>query len=502
MADVTIGLLNLLPGVPAVGTLAPGTTTGTDGLSFTALLSTQITQLGTAAAPTGDDLLDLETTTEDTAETAITNPLALLLGGVLLPTPLPPVQPTPTETTTATATTGALPSVTAQLPEVAVAPTRVDASRVESLRFEGTANPIAPATPNAVEASTDTPDVQPAPTPTATRTASQPVAPTPPQNTTPTTIEPTQVPPVSRVVVAQTPVVNDRTQSLPPPPVELRPVPVQPPVTEPEPIVGLPPVVAGQQPAIQQQRPTVVPQTVPTKPDAPFADVVKQAVATPTRPAPVAIPQAASPDVVPNLTAGSVIGSVRPTVAAFEQEWKPAVTADGTQAVDSTRVQPHTVPVHTNPTISPDRAVADTRPSLTPASQIGDTWITHAEVQSRGGDHEFRLRLDPPELGEVRVRVHSSADGVRAELTVASDAVRAMIESQIPELRQRLQDGGVSVSQFDVTTNTPGGDSSARNPYRETAPQDVRVESAMPAAKPGRTRDPTAAVGGLLDVTA
>jgi flagellar hook-length control protein FliK len=561
MADTSVALLNLLPGVPAAGTLSPGAIAGTDGLSFTALLSTEISQLGTATTTAGGDPLDLETTdatTDDTAQTAVTNPLALLLAGsVLLPTPLTPVQTTPDgTTTTATAVLGG----TTQLPETAAGvpnSTGGDASRVESLRFSGPANPLSPATPTAVNTTAVvTPNLPATPVPNTTPIPTQP-APPPPPNTTPAAIEPTQVPPAARVVVPQTPVVSDRTQALPSQPVELRPVPVQPPVTEPERVTGLPPVVAGQQPAVTRQRTTVTPQAVPTPTDATFPDAVKQAavtassqapavvppaagpgrpvptpgverpavavanrpvqeatqLATPTQPTPTrgpVQPQGVNPEAVPATTDGSVTGFrlpsekvVRATTAAFEPELKPALVTDGTQPVDSARVLSHTTPVASSASATPDQAVADGRSVATPAHQISDNWITHADVRSQGGEHEFHMRLDPPELGEVRVRVHSSGDGVRAELTVANDAVRAMIESQIPELRQRLQDGGVSVTQFDVTTNTAGGDSSARNPYRESQPGDFQpAAAATPAAKLGRTRDPTTAVGGLLDVTA
>lgn len=474
MADTSVAPLNLLPGVPARGSLTPGAPVTADGLTFTTLLSTEIAQLGTAAAPTGDEVPDLDSSTEESDQAATANPLALLLSGVLQPLPV---------TVTAVPDSGG-----------------GDASRVETLRFAGPVN-----RPSAVASDVTLPQGIPAPVPTSGQTLPQPTpsaSPTPPLNTSLTATLASQVPPAARVVVPQTPVVIDRTQASPPPPVELRPVPVQPPVGEPEPVTGPSPVTAEQPPATTQQRTSVTPQPPPA--GATYPDAVKQAAVATNQPAKNGIAQPAGgsqprvdADVGPARIGGGVTSDrVQPSSTAFEPDWKSL--ADDPAAPEAVRIQPPTSP----PAPPPDRTAADARPVATPAAQISDTWITHADVRAKDGGHEFHLRLDPPELGEVRVRVHSSADGVRAELTVASDAVRAMIESQIPDLRQRLQDGGVTVSQFDVTTNTPGGDSSARNPYREPPPREARPDPAAVPASPARTRDPTAPVGGLLDVTA
>lgn len=455
MANTPVASANSLHGVPAAGSLSPGTTTAADGLSFTSLLSTQIAKLGTVAQ-TGDESLNQESSTDASAQTATANPLAALLGGVLLPPPLTPLVPDGGAGNT---------------------------SRVESLRFAG---PIT--LPSAVTQDVVPPQGSPATTSNISQTGQQPAA-LASQITTIAGVLSSQTP-TTRGVVPQTPIINDRTLMPPNPPVELRPVPVQPPVAGPEPVAGLSPVVAGQQSAVTQRTSTGVPQPGPGPNDAPFSDTVKlTATADSLTQVMVAEPAGTHP---PQRTVAGV--------GEFETERKSLAVSDGSPAVDTGRVQLLAPPTTS---ATPGQAGTDTPTVSPPVHQIGDTWITHADLRSKGGEHEFHLRLDPPELGEVRVHVHSSADGLRAELTVSNDAVRAMIESQIPELRQRLQDGGVSVTQFNVTTNTAGGDSSARNSHRDTAPQDSRVDAgAVSAVKLGRTRDPTSSVGGLLDVTA
>lgn len=129
--------------------------------------------------------------------------------------------------------------------------------------------------------------------------------------------------------------------------------------------------------------------------------------------------------------------------------------------------------------------------------QLADAVVARAEVTTRDGTTEFQLRLDPPELGRVEVKLVSAGDDLRASVVVADDAVRRLIESQLPELRQRLEAAGVLVQQFDVATDPNGGN---RRPDRDDPPAFV----APAAREPERAaRRPRAAVpaAGALDVT-
>ena len=109
------------------------------------------------------------------------------------------------------------------------------------------------------------------------------------------------------------------------------------------------------------------------------------------------------------------------------------------------------------------------------------------------------MRLDPPELGEVKVKLIATGDRIQAEVLVGDDAVKRMIESQLADLRQRLESNGVQVSRFDVTTDAGGGEGRQSQSWNDTAAG--LFLTARAAAEPPRAR-PTAAVAGVLDVTA
>jgi flagellar hook-length control protein FliK len=128
--------------------------------------------------------------------------------------------------------------------------------------------------------------------------------------------------------------------------------------------------------------------------------------------------------------------------------------------------------------------------------------VSHAQVIQKSGGVEFQMRLDPPDLGRVQVQIVSRGDEVHGQVLVASEAVRQVMESQLPELRQRLEAAGVNVQQFTVATDPSGGGS--RNPYRDAPASDT-------AAAAGTTTAPSTAVrsnaragpaAGSLDVMA
>ncbi|WP_144641549.1 flagellar hook-length control protein FliK [Bordetella genomosp. 13] len=66
------------------------------------------------------------------------------------------------------------------------------------------------------------------------------------------------------------------------------------------------------------------------------------------------------------------------------------------------------------------------------------------------GQHTAELRLDPPDLGPLRVTL-SLSDGVATASFVSAHAsVRQALESALPQLQQALAEAGISLGQADV----------------------------------------------------
>ncbi len=73
-----------------------------------------------------------------------------------------------------------------------------------------------------------------------------------------------------------------------------------------------------------------------------------------------------------------------------------------------------------------------------------------------GGDAVLRVRLEPPELGTVDVRLRVSDGSVVIVLTLAGEAAQSLVAAQLPALRSRLEAAGIKVGRLDVESGQAG----------------------------------------------
>jgi len=66
----------------------------------------------------------------------------------------------------------------------------------------------------------------------------------------------------------------------------------------------------------------------------------------------------------------------------------------------------------------------------------------------------FELRLDPPELGRVVIRLQKSKGKVTARLLVTNEAARVTVERELPALQQSLEEAGVNLDEFDLSQHS------------------------------------------------
>lgn len=330
-----------------------------------------------------------------------------------------------------------------------------------------------------------------------------------------------------------------QTAPQPPGATPVPPAPPQPPAapptapatTSPPPAVAeLPaaPVADGTTPAVTGRGPTpAVPAQAPVVTGLYPPPVVPPVLADDATPAPVAAADAvpALPDVAvgdrpaaatePFVAADAprlagIVGAVTPpgefaaalvAVPSSEPAVKPASPDDiSTEPAADGPTPPIAPPAgpFTDTVIAPPPPVA--RPAAPPAvEQVADGILDHARLLGRPGETEFRLRLDPADLGRVQVQLIADANGVRGRLTVADDAVRQMIESRLPELRDRLEAAGLSVQRFEVATDAGRGGGGAT--YHEWAgPPAEPLPPPAGTAYPTRHTRPTPGAAGV-DVT-
>jgi len=66
-----------------------------------------------------------------------------------------------------------------------------------------------------------------------------------------------------------------------------------------------------------------------------------------------------------------------------------------------------------------------------------------------------QLQLHPPELGRVRVDVRMEGDQIQMDVRTETDAARELLTRRAAELRTALEQHGIFVDRFDVTTAVP-----------------------------------------------
>lgn len=111
----------------------------------------------------------------------------------------------------------------------------------------------------------------------------------------------------------------------------------------------------------------------------------------------------------------------------------------------------------------------------------------------RDGTAEMRLQLQPPELGEIRLRVRTTEGAVQGQMVVQHPQVKALLETHFDRLRTALAEQGLELAGFDVSVNRdprfawrdnrPSGASRGRAPLPPDSPLASPV---LAAAIPGR----------------
>ncbi len=98
--------------------------------------------------------------------------------------------------------------------------------------------------------------------------------------------------------------------------------------------------------------------------------------------------------------------------------------------------------------------------SPTPESQSTDMTeniAQRAKLFLRGGKSEVRLQLNPPELGNLKMKFTVVDDVLEAKISVEKSMVKDVIEKDIPRIRELLSNADIDVGKFDVSLQDKDG---------------------------------------------
>jgi flagellar hook-length control protein FliK len=133
--------------------------------------------------------------------------------------------------------------------------------------------------------------------------------------------------------------------------------------------------------------------------------------------------------------------------------------------------------------VSSQSEPATTEPSVVQqVSQAVETWRDSLQEQ---GSARFAAWLSPPDLGHVWVELTRSGEGITARLKASDDSVQSLLESQEPELRQALNDSGISVAELDLS-GRPAGDFASDQHHQQPDQHEDAGTSALGFAGPVR----------------
>jgi chemotaxis protein MotD len=101
--------------------------------------------------------------------------------------------------------------------------------------------------------------------------------------------------------------------------------------------------------------------------------------------------------------------------------------------------------------------VADVRAAADPLRSVGEQILDSVRASATPGDRQIVIRLQPPELGTVSVRLREQGDHLEGTIEVGKSDVRREIEQALPDVVRGLQDAGVPIRRFDVTSSNSAG---------------------------------------------
>lgn len=100
-----------------------------------------------------------------------------------------------------------------------------------------------------------------------------------------------------------------------------------------------------------------------------------------------------------------------------------------------------------------------TAPPIEPR-QVIDQIVRAAKIEISDKHHEMVIRLDPPELGVIHIRVSSvSGSPLSVHLETSTPWTRDLLDSRLQELRNSFQDSGINVGQCGVSLQSETGQS-------------------------------------------
>lgn len=168
-------------------------------------------------------------------------------------------------------------------------------------------------------------------------------------------------------------------------------------------------------------------------------------------------------------------------------------TPETVQATQDTPVQNiASVTDMSSKTIHEARPVAPQE--LSAARDIGKPIVNQIiekfSLRGNGQQNEINIRLDPPDLGTVRINITSSGESVKTTLIAENHAVKQAIENNLNHLRDAMADQGLTVESFTVLVGGNPGQKGQNQQQNGMNPVGVQLPENSTEKTPGAPSSP------------
>jgi hypothetical protein len=145
------------------------------------------------------------------------------------------------------------------------------------------------------------------------------------------------------------------------------------------------------------------------------------------------------------------------------------------------------------------RSTASQRP--TPITELPRQTLRIIQEMKSNGQNNFRaeIRLDPPELGRIRIELNVEGERTWARMVVESAAAKEQIQSELPRIKELLETQGLEEARVEVQLRKEDAreQQAGREGGRETGENEMNGEEDQGAVRIRRSEH-----DGLIDLRA
>jgi len=102
------------------------------------------------------------------------------------------------------------------------------------------------------------------------------------------------------------------------------------------------------------------------------------------------------------------------------------------------------------------RVLGQHQPAADQATRNVDRIVEVVRSSIGTRDSSMTIRLEPPELGEIRLEARMHGDVLSLRIQAETDAARELLVSRVDELREALDRHGIAIGRFDVDARPAG----------------------------------------------